>query len=397
MRIQPLRRRKSRRPATLLATALTLTLVPSVTGPLTTKAQADTVDRPKVTQSADGLTLSVPGTRNTPGYAVDIATDELALTTERSGKTVLGTAGGDTGGLRFRSDEKWEHATEVTDWTWQSGVLTLTTDTTLDGATVKARITPEADRYQLDWDVEGGSPDQLGLAYDLSSAGHWYGHGEAETPQGGPGVNQPWPLDSRRGRPRDLRPGLVQHDRPVLVHLQVDRSPCRHRRRHGRGAQQGQGRPRHLHRRVARHLQGHRVRRVDPARGLPRLHRHRRQADQERRHVRAVRQAAVEFLGAVLHEDRPGETARLRHRPPRERPGRAHHPARRQVGVELRQPDLGSQDLPRSQGSLPEDPRHGLRLRYLGHPVDQPGLRQLPVRGRQRLPAHGRQGHDQAV
>lgn len=66
MRIQPLRRRKSRRPATLLATALTLTLVPSVTGPLTTKAQADTVDRPKVTQSADGLTLSVPGTRNTP-------------------------------------------------------------------------------------------------------------------------------------------------------------------------------------------------------------------------------------------------------------------------------------------------------------------------------------------
>ena len=61
---------------------------------------------------------------------------------------------------------------------------------------VAARLTPEADRYQLDWDVEGGSPDQLGLAYDLSSAGHWYGHGEAETPQGGPGVDQPWPLDA---------------------------------------------------------------------------------------------------------------------------------------------------------------------------------------------------------
>ncbi|WP_411978012.1 TIM-barrel domain-containing protein [Streptomyces phaeochromogenes] len=196
MRIQPLRRHKSRSPGTLLAAALALTLIPSVTGPLTTKAQADTGSRPKVTQSADGLTLSVPGTKDAPGYTVDIATDALALTTERSGKTVLGTADGDDGGLRFRSDGKWEHATAVTDWTWRSGVLTLTTDTTLDGATVKARLTPEADRYQLTWDVAGGSPDQLGLAYDLSSAGHWYGHGEAETPQGGPGVNQPWPLDA---------------------------------------------------------------------------------------------------------------------------------------------------------------------------------------------------------
>jgi len=196
VRIQPLRRHKPRSPGTLLAAALALTLIPSVTGPLTTKAQADTASRPKVTQSADGLTLSVPGAKDAPGYTVDIATDALALTTERSGKTVLGTAGGDDGGLRFRSDGKWEHATAVTDWTWRSGVLTLTTDTTLDGATVKARLAPEADRYQLTWDVAGGSPDQLGLAYDLSSAGHWYGHGEAETPQGGPGVNQPWPLDA---------------------------------------------------------------------------------------------------------------------------------------------------------------------------------------------------------
>lgn len=158
MRTQPLRRRKTRSLGTLLAAALALTFIPPVTEPLTTKAQADTADRPKVTQSADGLTLSVPGTRNTPGYTVDIATDVLALTTERSGKTVLDTAGGDTGGLRFRSEETWEHATAVTDWTWRSGVLTLTADTTLDGATVKARLTPEADRYELDWDVEGGSP-----------------------------------------------------------------------------------------------------------------------------------------------------------------------------------------------------------------------------------------------
>ncbi|MDX3694399.1 glycoside hydrolase family 31 protein [Streptomyces europaeiscabiei] len=199
MRNHPLRPRSL---GTLLAAALALTFVPPVAEPFTTSARADTAARadaaarPKVTESADGLTLSVPGTGKAPGYTVDVATDELALTTERSGKTVLGTAGGDTGGLRFRSDERWEQATAVTDWTWKDGVLTLTADTTLTGATVEARLTPEADRYQLDWDVEGGSPDQLGLAYDLSSAGHWYGHGEAETPQGGPGVNQPWPLDA---------------------------------------------------------------------------------------------------------------------------------------------------------------------------------------------------------
>ncbi|CAM5250469.1 hypothetical protein SALBM311S_05067 [Streptomyces alboniger] len=48
----------------------------------------------------------------------------------------------------------------------------------------------------------GGTPTQLGLTYDLSSAGHWYGHGEAETPQGGPGTNQPWPLDPARSTTR---------------------------------------------------------------------------------------------------------------------------------------------------------------------------------------------------
>ncbi|WP_413804737.1 TIM-barrel domain-containing protein [Streptomyces sp. OE57] len=196
MHTHPRRPRKPGRFGTLLAAALALTVTPSVTDPLATPARADTAAQPRVTHHADALTVSVPATSKTPGYTVDIATDELALTTERAGNTVLSTAGGDTGGLRFRSGGQWQHATEVTDWTWKDGVLTLTADTTLDGATVAARLTPTSDRYQLDWDVEGGGPDQLGLAYDLSSAGHWYGHGEAETPQGGPGVNQPWPLDT---------------------------------------------------------------------------------------------------------------------------------------------------------------------------------------------------------
>ncbi|MFJ9379538.1 TIM-barrel domain-containing protein [Streptomyces sp. NPDC101455] len=161
-----------------------------------TAASADTAAGPRVTRTADAVALSVPATRSTPGYTVDVATDELALTTERAGKTLLATAGGDTGALRFRSGGTWQHATGLTDWSWKNGVLTLTAATTLNSTSVRARLTPEADRYQLDWEVQGGSPDQLGLAYDLASAGHWYGHGEAETPQGGPGTDQPWPLDS---------------------------------------------------------------------------------------------------------------------------------------------------------------------------------------------------------
>lgn len=196
MRTHPRRPRKPGRIIMLLAAASALTLTPSVADPLATPARADTAAQPKVTHSADGLTVSVPATEKAPGYTVDITTDALAVTTERAGEAVLRTADGDTGSLRFRSGGQWQHATEVTDWTWKDGVLALTADTTLDGATVKARLTPASDRYQLDWDVEGGSPDQLGLAYDLSSAGHWYGHGEAETPQGGPGVHQPWPLET---------------------------------------------------------------------------------------------------------------------------------------------------------------------------------------------------------
>ncbi|GAB2965851.1 hypothetical protein GCM10023080_029480 [Streptomyces pseudoechinosporeus] len=184
----------------LLAAALTAAmLMAPVTGSTaaTAAARPTTTDGPKVARTAHAVTISVPASAGTPGYTLDVATDELALTTRRAGKTVLATATGDTGALRFTAaDGTWQHATGVTDWTWKNGVLTVTADSTLDGTTVEARITPGADRYQLDWDVRGGGAEQLGLAYDLSSAGHWYGHGEAETPQGGPGVNQPWPLDA---------------------------------------------------------------------------------------------------------------------------------------------------------------------------------------------------------
>lgn len=126
----------------LLAAALTAAMLMA---PLTgsTAATAATAG-PKVTRTANAVTVSLPASANTPGYTLDVATDELALTTRRAGKTVLATTSGDTGALRFATaDGTWQHATGVTDWTWKNGVLTVTADSTLDGATVEARITPE--------------------------------------------------------------------------------------------------------------------------------------------------------------------------------------------------------------------------------------------------------------
>ncbi|WP_055489947.1 glycoside hydrolase family 31 protein [Streptomyces sp. TP-A0356] len=188
-------RRPSRgRRALLAAFSLTLAL------PVALTSQAQAVPTPRavdVTPSAGGLTLTVPPSGNAPGYSLDVTTHQLSLATRRTGGTrVLATAGGGTGALRFRAAGTWQHATEVTGWTWRHGVLGLTAETTAPGVTVEARVTPSADRYRLDWNVQGAAPDRLGLAYDLRSAGHWYGHGEAETPRGGPGTDQPWPLDS---------------------------------------------------------------------------------------------------------------------------------------------------------------------------------------------------------
>ncbi|GDY60136.1 hypothetical protein SVIO_107590 [Streptomyces violaceusniger] len=97
MRTHPRRPRETGRFGMLLAAALAMTLIPSVTEPLTTPARADTAVQPKVAHDADAVTVSVPATGKTPGYTVDIATGELALTTERAGEAVLSTAGGDTG------------------------------------------------------------------------------------------------------------------------------------------------------------------------------------------------------------------------------------------------------------------------------------------------------------
>jgi len=182
-----------------LAAALTVALLPSVT------AHAA---GPRVSEGADAVTLSVPGSRDAPGYSVSAPTHgQLALTTTRPGRTVLTTG---TDALRFEAAGAWQHATTLTGWSWRDGVLTLTADTTLAGTQVEARLRPTTDRYQLDWDVRGAEATALGLTYDLSSAGHWYGHGETSTPAGGPYTDQPWPLDAGRVEQEDFSAASYQ-------------------------------------------------------------------------------------------------------------------------------------------------------------------------------------------
>ena len=80
---------------------------------------------------------------------------------------------------------------------WHDGVLDLTLATTAAGDTVAYRISPRPDRYRTTWSVHGPSaPDQVGTHFRTAASGHWYGQGEAQTPDGGPYTRQPWPLDS---------------------------------------------------------------------------------------------------------------------------------------------------------------------------------------------------------
>ncbi|MCT9082563.1 glycoside hydrolase family 31 protein [Streptomyces fulvoviolaceus] len=183
----------------LPAAALTVALLP----PATAHAAG-----PHVSEAGDAVTLSVPPSRGSPGYSVSVPTDsQLALTTRRSGRTVL-TTGADA--LRFDAAGASQHATTLTGWSWHDGVLTLTADTTLTGARVEARLTPTSDRYQLTWDVKGVQSTALGLTYDLASAGHWYGHGETSTPAGGPYTDQPWPLDAGEVEQEDFSAASYQ-------------------------------------------------------------------------------------------------------------------------------------------------------------------------------------------
>jgi len=159
------------------------------------------------------LTLAVPAAPGSPGYTVVVRTSPFQITTQRSGATVLQTtagAAGSSGPADFQIASGWATATAVRSSSWHDGVLDLTLATTAAGDSVAYRITPGADRYRMTWSVQG--PDaatQVASHYLLTSAGHWYGQGEAQTPDGGPYTQQPWPLDS--GTVRDTTMGPAEY------------------------------------------------------------------------------------------------------------------------------------------------------------------------------------------
>ncbi|WP_405523056.1 glycosyl hydrolase family 31 [Streptomyces canus] len=129
-----------------------------------------------------------PVTVTTPAYELRVATDRLTVTTVRAGRTVLATA---PAAFRFRIGSDWHIVGEVTGSTRDGDTLRVTAATDLPGVTVDLRITLRSDRYDMNWSLSGAQADALSTAYDLSSAGHWYGHGENSDQ-----TVQPWPLDS---------------------------------------------------------------------------------------------------------------------------------------------------------------------------------------------------------
>ncbi|WP_328636799.1 glycoside hydrolase family 31 protein [Streptomyces canus] len=129
-----------------------------------------------------------PVTVTTPAYELRVATDWLTVTTVRAGRTVLATA---PAAFRFRIGADWHIVREVTGSTRDGNTLRVTAATDLPGVTVDLRITLRSDRYDMTWSLSGARADALSTAYDLGSAGHWYGHGENSDQ-----TVQPWPLDS---------------------------------------------------------------------------------------------------------------------------------------------------------------------------------------------------------
>lgn len=170
---------------------------------------------PRVHNTANAVTLTVPASHGSPGYRVVVAKAPFRVTTVRGGgggvvlRTTQGV-GGSSGPADFKTASGWATATSVQSARWHNGALELNLATSAAGDTVTYRITPRADRFRTTWSVSGpDAPTQVAAHYDVASGGHWYGQGEAQTPDGGPYTRQPWPLDS--GTVRDTAMGPAEY------------------------------------------------------------------------------------------------------------------------------------------------------------------------------------------
>jgi alpha-glucosidase (family GH31 glycosyl hydrolase) len=162
------------------------------------------------TATAMAVRLHVPAGRGGPGYSVVVQRSPFRITTVRGGHTVLQTTpgqAGSSGPADFHTAAGWATATAVTRTAWRDGALRLTLATSAPGETIDYAIHPARDRYRVTWQVRGSAAaDQVATHYVVASAGHWYGQGEAQTPDGGPYTRQPWPLDSGTVRDSAMAP-----------------------------------------------------------------------------------------------------------------------------------------------------------------------------------------------
>jgi alpha-glucosidase (family GH31 glycosyl hydrolase) len=147
------------------------------------------------------LTLTESASSTAPGYGIVIEAQPFSVTTTRNGHVVLATTSAASAAdapVQFTVAGASYHATSVRSSAWTGSALTLDLVTTDPGHDVTYTITPSPGQYTVTWSVRGvpGALDSAGVNYVLASAGHWYGQGEAMTPDGGPYTRQPWPLDS---------------------------------------------------------------------------------------------------------------------------------------------------------------------------------------------------------
>ncbi len=149
-----------------------------------------------VRYSDDGsvITAVVPRSGAGPGYRVRLDKQPVQLTTVRGGHTVLASTADNA--FDFRGPGGWVTATEVTGADWSGNALDLDLATSDPAATMHVTLTFSADRYRIDSTVTGVDATSTGLHFDMGSAGHWYGMGEATTDSGAPYTGQPWPLDT---------------------------------------------------------------------------------------------------------------------------------------------------------------------------------------------------------
>jgi hypothetical protein len=195
--------------AAMLGAALLLAASISVAGPAGATTSVAPTGSAQVSDNGTALTVTVAASVDAPGYRIVVSRSPFQVTTQRSDGTVLQTTtgiAGSSGPVDFLTASGWQTATAVQGWSWQDGGLELTLATTA-GVTIDDRIVPQPDRYRMTWSAPGAT--QVASHYVVASAGHWYGQGEATTPDGGPYTAQPWPLDS--GVVRDTAMGPAEY------------------------------------------------------------------------------------------------------------------------------------------------------------------------------------------